>query len=35
VDAVLDPLETRGVLEFAFEAATAYRHREHLPMELL
>jgi 3-methylcrotonyl-CoA carboxylase beta subunit len=35
VDAVLDPLETRRVLELAFEVATAYRHREHLPMETL
>jgi len=35
VDAILDPLETRRVLGFAFEAATAYRHREHLPMETL
>jgi acetyl-CoA carboxylase carboxyltransferase component len=35
VDAILDPLETRRVLGFALEAATAYRHREHLPMETL
>jgi 3-methylcrotonyl-CoA carboxylase beta subunit len=35
VDAILDPLETRRVLGFAFEAATAYRQREHLPMETL
>ena len=35
VDAVIDPLETRAVLAFALEAATAYRHREHLPIELL
>ncbi|MGH9559673.1 MAG: carboxyl transferase domain-containing protein, partial [Bryobacteraceae bacterium] len=35
VDALIDPLETRRVLAFAFEAATAYRHREHLPIELL
>jgi acetyl-CoA carboxylase carboxyltransferase component len=35
VDALLDPLETRRVLEFALEASTAYRHREHLPMETL
>jgi acetyl-CoA carboxylase carboxyltransferase component len=33
VDAILDPLETRRALGFAFEAATAYGHREHLPME--
>jgi len=35
VDAIIDPLETRRVLEFALEAATAGRHREHLPVELL
>jgi acetyl-CoA carboxylase carboxyltransferase component len=35
VDAILDPLETRRVLEFALEAATAYGHREHLTMETL
>jgi acetyl-CoA carboxylase carboxyltransferase component len=35
VDAILDPLETRRMLEFALEAATAYGHREHLPMETL
>jgi len=35
VDAVIDPLETRRILEFALEAATAYRHREHLTVELL
>ncbi|HEV8415524.1 MAG TPA: acyl-CoA carboxylase subunit beta [Bryobacteraceae bacterium] len=35
VDAVIDPLETRRVLEFALEASTAGRHREHLPLELL
>jgi 3-methylcrotonyl-CoA carboxylase beta subunit len=35
VDAILDPLETRRVLELAFEAATAYRHQEHLPIEML
>jgi len=35
VDAVIDPLETRRVLELALEAATAGRHREHLPVELL
>jgi 3-methylcrotonyl-CoA carboxylase beta subunit len=35
VDAILDPLETRRVLELAFEAATAYSHREHLPIEVL
>jgi len=35
VDALIDPLETRRVLVLAFEAATAYGHREHLPMEML
>jgi acetyl-CoA carboxylase carboxyltransferase component len=32
VDALIDPLETRRVLELAFEAACAYRGGEHLPM---
>ncbi len=35
VDAVIDPLETRRVLTFAFEAATASGHREHLALETL
>jgi 3-methylcrotonyl-CoA carboxylase beta subunit len=35
VDAIIDPLETRRVLDFALEAATASGHREHLPIELL
>ena len=35
VDALIDPLATRRVLAFALEAATAYRHREHLIMETL
>jgi acetyl-CoA carboxylase carboxyltransferase component len=35
VDAIIDPLETRRVLEFALEASVAGRHREHLPVELL
>lgn len=35
VDALIDPLKTRRVLVLAFEAATAYAHREHLPIELL
>ena len=35
VDAILDPLETRRVLEFAFEAATASGHREHMALETL
>jgi acetyl-CoA carboxylase carboxyltransferase component len=33
VDAIVDPLETRRVLEFAFEAALVSRHREHLALE--
>ena len=35
VDALIDPLETRRVLSFAFEAATARGHREHLTLEVL
>ncbi|MSV34625.1 MAG: acyl-CoA carboxylase subunit beta [Bryobacterales bacterium] len=35
VDALIDPLATRRVLSFAFEAAAAYRHREHLVLETL
>jgi len=35
VDALIDPLKTRRVLEFAFEAATAYGNREHLAIETL
>ena len=35
VDALIDPLETRRVLAFAFEAACAYGNREHLAIELL
>jgi acetyl-CoA carboxylase carboxyltransferase component len=35
VDAVIDPLATRRVLAFAFEAATAHGHREHLIAETL
>jgi acetyl-CoA carboxylase carboxyltransferase component len=35
VDALIDPLETRRVLTFAFEAATAHGHREHLAIETL
>jgi len=35
VDALIDPLETRRILAFAFDAATAYQHREHLPIETL
>jgi 3-methylcrotonyl-CoA carboxylase beta subunit len=35
VDALIDPLETRRVLAFAFDAATAHGHREHLAIETL
>jgi acetyl-CoA carboxylase carboxyltransferase component len=35
VDALIDPLATRRILAFAFEAAAAYGHRRHLPMETL
>jgi 3-methylcrotonyl-CoA carboxylase beta subunit len=35
VDVILDPLETRRMIEFAFEAATAAGHREHLAVETL
>jgi len=35
VDAIVDPLETRRVLDFALQVATASGHREHLPIELL
>jgi acetyl-CoA carboxylase carboxyltransferase component len=35
VDAILDPLETRRVLAFAFDAAAAHGHREHLALETL
>ncbi len=35
VDALIDPLETRRVLELAFEAATAYKGGDHLPMSTL
>jgi acetyl-CoA carboxylase carboxyltransferase component len=34
VDALLDPLETRRYLEFAFEAATAFPGGDHLPLTL-
>ena len=35
VDALIDPLETRRVLTFAFDAATAHGRREHLALETL
>ena len=35
VDALIDPLQTRRVLAFALEIATAHRHREHLILETL
>ena len=34
-DAIIDPKETRKVLDFAFEAACAHMHTEHLPIQLL
>ena len=34
-DALIDPLKTRSILAFAFDAATAYPHRVPLPMEIL
>jgi 3-methylcrotonyl-CoA carboxylase beta subunit len=35
MDAIIDPLETRRVLTFALEVATAHPHREHLVLETL
>jgi acetyl-CoA carboxylase carboxyltransferase component len=35
VDAIIDPLDTRRVVAFAFEAATAYGNRSHLAIETL
>ncbi len=35
VDALIDPLQTRRILSFAFEAATAYGNRKHLAIETL
>src|SRR5579863_5692794 len=35
MDALIDPLETRRVLAFALEVATARGHREHLVLETL
>ncbi len=34
-DAVIDPLETRRILDFAFETACANEKPEHLPVELV
>lgn len=34
-DAIIDPKDTRDVLAFAFEVASANRQPEHLPVELL
>ena len=34
-DALIEPLKTRQILAFAFQAATAYGKREHLPIETL
>ena len=35
VDAIIDPLETRRILSFAFEVAASHGHREHLILETL
>jgi 3-methylcrotonyl-CoA carboxylase beta subunit len=35
MDAIIDPLETRRILAFALEAASARDHREHLAIEVL
>jgi 3-methylcrotonyl-CoA carboxylase beta subunit len=35
MDAIIDPLETRRILTFALEAASAHGHREHLAVEVL
>jgi acetyl-CoA carboxylase carboxyltransferase component len=35
MDAIIDPLETRRILTFALEAASAHNHREHLALEVL
>jgi 3-methylcrotonyl-CoA carboxylase beta subunit len=35
VDALLDPLETRRIIEFTLEAATAYGHQDNLTMDTL
>jgi 3-methylcrotonyl-CoA carboxylase beta subunit len=35
MDAIIDPLETRRILAFALEAASAHDHREHLAIEVL
>ena len=35
VDALIDPLQTRRVLAFALEIATAHLHREHLVIETI
>ena len=34
-DAIIDPISTRSVLDFAFEVACANERPEHLPLELL
>ena len=35
VDAIIDPLATRRILAFAFEAARAHGHRGHLALETI
>jgi acetyl-CoA carboxylase carboxyltransferase component len=34
-DAVIDPARTRDILDFAFDAACAEEHTDHLPIEVL
>jgi acetyl-CoA carboxylase carboxyltransferase component len=34
-DAIIDPAETRAVLDFAFQAASVHEHTEHIPLELI
>ncbi len=34
-DAIIDPKETRRILDFAFEVACANEKTEHLPLQLL
>jgi len=34
-DAIIDPADTRAILDFAFEAACAHGRTEHLPIQLL
>jgi acetyl-CoA carboxylase carboxyltransferase component len=34
-DAIIDPAETRAVLDFAFQAASVHERTEHIPLELI